>query len=47
MLSVLLLNIVKLIEGENVIEYAEKLKRIMPVSVNIESFTENETGRKK
>lgn len=24
------------VEGENVIEYAEKLKRIMPVSVNIE-----------
>lgn len=26
------------VEGENVIEYAEKLKRIMPVSVNIESL---------
>lgn len=26
----------EVVEGENVIEYAEKLKRIMPVSVNIE-----------
>lgn len=28
------------VEGENVIEYAEKLKRIMPVSVNIEFLHE-------